>query len=268
MNFIKYTCVFLMALVTFYTKGQVALYYTAPVGEFKEANYLIFNPDTSFARLTAFDATISKQNVSKTIQNYGERLVLFETDSFTIETDRALSLFFKPKNKGKEIYLNHVLSQNECWANGAIVYIHPTKSDKNVLGLHMANENGNTLQKPEAVVYCGEALLQINIEEQMANATGAPMRSFIQKMGEQVTVKEGRKVLEINVPAEAFRKLISLNFKLYNAKGIEVKDFLNMRSSESVVYINDLPKGKYKYIVETYQGVLVKKGEIQITKKK
>ena len=268
MKFVKYTWVLLLAFATSHVSGQVAQYFTVPLNAVKGANYLFFNPDTTYTKLVAFDATISKQNISPVIQNYGERLVLFETDSFTIETDRALSLFFKPKNKGKELYLNYALSQNECWAKGAIVYIAPAKNDKNSISLHVANENGDKLEKPEAVVYCGGESLLINIEEQMANATGAPMRSFIQKMGEQVTVKEGRKVLEINVPGEAFRKLISLNFKLYNAKGVEVKDFLNMRSSESVVYINDLPKGKYKYILETYQGVLVKKGEVQITKKK
>ena len=57
-----------------------------------------------------------------------------------------------------------------------------------------------------------------------------------------------------------------LNFWLYDKRGRQVKEFINMRAAENIVYINDLPKGKYTYKVEVYDGTLIKKGEVILKK--
>lgn len=252
--------------LTFITsQAQSAKFFTAPVPGAKGANYLFNNPDTSFNKIIAFNSKISSESIQPAIETYGIRQALFETDSFTIEIDRTLALYFKAKKEGKSISQKFVLPGNECWENGGILYFE--SDGKNILKMFIASEQGTTVQKKGGgTATCGTEVFQVNIEEQYASATGTHPKSLLEKVADGISVSEGRKVIVINVPRDAYITLVSLNFKLYDTKGKEVKDFLNMQSAENILYINDLPKGRYKYIIETYQGTLVKRGEIQITK--
>jgi hypothetical protein len=242
-------------------QAQNADYYSAPMPNNKGCFYLMYKPDSNFTDMIKYDRELNKNSFKPVIENYGERAILFEADSFTIEADRTTALYFKAKNGKREIFLKKYLNEETCWGKGGVVYINLSPKNKNTVGIFLANSN-ETQNKN-----CRGEVITVNVEAEYANATGTQPKSDLDKVAAGISVVQENKVLLIKVPREAITKFVALNFKLYSGKK-EIKDFLNIKATESVLYINDLPKGKYKYIVEVYDGTLITEGTVTITKKK
>lgn len=245
--------------------AQTADYYTTAMPGARGSNYLFYKPDSTFADIIKFDDGIAKSELKPVIENYGERAVLFATDSFSIEMDRTTAIYFKAKNGKRELFLSKYANEIPCWTAGAVLYAKP--EGKNNITVYLVNTQGKEITKNGEKVSCETPLLQTNIEENYANATGTRAKTDLQKAASGVSVVQEKKVLIIKVSRDALKQFTSLNFKLYNSAKKEVKDFLNIKATESILYINDLPKGKYKYIVEVYDGTLVTEGTITISKK-
>ncbi len=241
--------------------AQMAHYYLAPMPNAKGCNYLFYKPDSSFAAILKFDEQVDVAKIKPIINNYGERAILYTGEGFTIETDRSNALYFKAKNGIREIFLKTYLSDAKCWEKGAVVYAKLNSKDKNRVEIFVKNtvyelKEGN----------CNTAISQINIETTYADATGTQPPSFIEKVATKISLVDDKKALLIRLPREHLKKLVSVNFRLYDKRGKLVKEFINMKAAENVLYINDLRKGKYTYKIEVYDGTPIKKGTIILKK--
>lgn len=266
MNITKSLFCLVLSVLFLPLAAQTEDYYTAPVPENAEGNYLFNKPDSGFAAALKFNRRINKDAFAPAIVNYGQRVALYTNDKFTIETDRSLSIYFKAKNGKREIFLKYYLTESPCWTEGAVAYFVPDEADKKYLNLIIAHTTGETITQGKQTITCGQKVMQINIEEAYANSTGTQPPTFIEKVAENVSVVDDKKALLILLPREHLSRLVSVNFWLYDKRGRQVKEFLNMRAAENVLYINDLPKGTYKYKVEVHDGTLIKKGEVTLKK--
>lgn len=259
MKLIKSLILFAFVASFSLVSAQTEDYYGTAIPNSKKSNYLFYKPDSGFAAIKKYDKQIQAGDIKPVLVNYGERIDLYSGENYTIETDRSNALYFKANNGKREIFLKTYLSDAKCWGNGAVVYITPNSTDKNLLDVFVQS----TIKANTA---CDEPILQINIETTLADATGKQPATFIEKVAEQISVVDDKKALLVMLPREHLTKLVSVNFWLYNKSGKEVKEFINMRAAENIVYINDLPKGKYTYKIEVYDGTLIKKGEVILKK--
>lgn len=266
MNLIKSLFCLVLLSIFLPLTAQIEDFYIAPMPDNVGSSYLFYKPDSGFASAMAYNRQINKAAIQPAIVNYGERVSLYTYNDYYIETDRSLSLYFKAKDGKREIFLKYFLSESPCWTEGAVAYIVPDETDKNILNVVVAHTKGESFKKGKETINCGTVVLKINIEETYANATGKQPATFIQKVAEKTSVVDDKKALLVLLPREYLTQLVSVNFWLYDKKGKEVKDFINMRAAENIVYINDLPKGKYTYKIEVYDGTLIKKGEVTLKK--
>lgn len=241
--------------------AQMADYYSVPMPNAKGSNYLFYKPDSGFAAITKFDAQVNVSAISPVIKNYGERAVVYAGEGFTLETDRSNALYFKAKNGVREIFLKEYLSDAKCWEKGAVVYAALNDGDKNIIEVFVKN----TIYDPKEGD-CNSPITQINIETTYADATGKQPASFIEKVAEEVSLVDEKRALLVKLPRKYLTKLVSVNFRMYDMRGKLVKEFINMKAAENIVYINDLRKTKYKYIIEVYDGTLIKEGTITLKK--
>lgn len=261
MKLIKSLLVFIFLGCFGILSAQSEDYYAVAMPDAKGSNYLFYKPDSGFASIIKYNQQVLKADIKPVIINYGERVVIYSGDDFTIETDRSNALYFKSPKGEREIFLKTYLSDAPCWGNGAAVYIIPNKDDKNLLDVFVEN----TIGQPKKG-NCKQPIKQIDIETNYADATGTQPASFIEKVAEQVKLVDDKRALLVMLPREHLSKLVSVDFWLYDMRGRQVKEFLNMRAAENVLYINDLRKGKYKYKVAVYDGTLIKEGTVTLSK--
>ena len=257
---------FLALIVSFSrVSAQKADYYSAAKPGANGAKYLFYKPDSTFAKVTTYDKDLTASALEPAIQEYGTRTILYQTDTFTIETDRTTAVYFKAKNGKRELFLQHYLNENKCWTDGSVAWVEARKGD--LLTLMVDNINGEQIMVKGQQVDCGGEVLGINVEELYAGATGKQIPSKVEKWAQGVSLVQENKALLIRLPRESLAAMVSVNFYLYSGKR-KVKEFLNMKASENVLYIGDLPKGKYKYKVELYDGTLVREGDVTLQKMK
>lgn len=238
--------------------AQMADYYSISVPNTKGSNYLFYKPDSGFKAALAYNSQLSALQFKPVIVNYGERVALYSTEDFVIETDRSNAIYFKAKkNAIRDIFLKKYVSDASCWGEGAVAFAQLSEKDKNIVEVYVAQTNGKT---------CKEKLVEVNIETTYADATGTQPPSFIEKVAEKIYLVDEKRALLIMLPREDIKKLVSLNFRMYTLNGKQVKEFINMQAAENVLYINDLRKTKYKYKIEIYDGTLVKEGTITLKK--
>lgn len=254
---------FIITLVGYFgtLTAQMADYYSVSMPDAKGSNYLFYKPDSGFAAVTKFDGQVNTSAMTAVIKNYGERAVIYTGEGFTLETDRSNALYFKAKNGIREIFLKQYLSDAKCWEKGAVVYATPNGSDKNILEVFVKNTIYDLKDGD-----CNSAITQINLETTYADATGTQPASFIEKVADKISLVDEKKALLIKLPRVHLKKLVSVNFRLYNKRGVVVKEFINMKAAENVLYINDLRKGKYTYKIEVYDGTPIKEGTITLKK--
>ncbi len=238
--------------------AQTEDYYLAPMPDAGGSNYLFYKPDSNFKAATTYNNQLSASQFKPVISNYGERVAIYETEDYQIETDRSNAVYFKAKkNSVRVIFLKKYTSDAACWGKGAVVFAKPAEKDKNILEVYVAQTGGKV---------CKEKLVEANIETTYADATGTQPPSFIEKVAEKISLVDEKRALLIKLPREHLKKLVSVNFRLYDKRKKLVKEFINMKAAENVLYINDLRKGKYTYKVEVYDGTLIKEGEIILKK--
>lgn len=254
---------FIIALVGYFgtLTAQMADYYSVSMPDAKGSNYLFYKPDSGFAAIASFNKQIDLSKISPIIKNYGERAAIYSGKDFTVETDRSNAIYFKAENGVREIFLKQYLSDAKCWGKGAVVYATLNTNDKNILEVFV----GNTVYELKEGD-CSLPIIQINIETTYADATGTQPASFIEKVAKEISLVDEKRALLIKLPRKHLAKLVSVNFRLYNKRGEVVKEFINMKAAENVLYINDLRKGTYMYKIEVYDGTLIKEGTIKLKK--
>lgn len=238
--------------------AQDTSFYRVPMFHHKGAYSVYYKPSVSCEVISSYKT--SGGDCQPVLLNAGERTVLYEADSFTIEMDKVTALYFRSKNSGRAVFLKTYVNDDKEWGEGAQVYAAPASGNKDKIEVFLGVLKGDLMEFRNIFTF--------NAENTYAKASGKIEPEFIKQIEPQISVRQENKVIIINIPREAFPILIAAGIKLYTGKR-EVKELLYMKATENVLYINDLPKGKYTYkIFAMENNELIKQGSISLVKAK
>src|SRR5690606_10422678 len=102
------------------------------------------------------------------------------------------------------------------------------------------------------------------IDDIIAISKGKFAPSFLEEVNKTLEVKPEGKAILLTLSRSFFPKLVALKFEMKNKNGKIVKSESQLKASENVIFVGDLPKGQYPYKVYLTYGDVLKEGIIEI----